>query len=46
MSRAPPRRHPVLTPQIMDPVRTLGAQFWPGVTIVPTLSVGATDGPF
>ena len=37
---------PVLTPQIMDPVRKLGAQFWPGVTIVPTLSVGATDGRF
>ena len=43
---AAPTAPRVLTPQIMDPVRKLGAQFWPGVTIVPTLSVGATDGRF
>lgn len=40
---APP---PPLGPQILDPVRKLAAQIWPGVTIVPTMATGATDGRF
>lgn len=37
---------PALTPAILDPVRTVAAQIWPGVPVVPTLSTGATDGRF
>jgi len=41
-----PSAPPPLTPQIMNPVRKLGDQLWPGVEIVPTMAVGATDGRF
>jgi acetylornithine deacetylase/succinyl-diaminopimelate desuccinylase-like protein len=41
-----PSPPPPLTPQIMDPVRKLGDQLWPRATVVPTMSVGATDGRF
>jgi acetylornithine deacetylase/succinyl-diaminopimelate desuccinylase-like protein len=37
---------PPLTPQIMDPIRSLGDRLWPGATIVATMSTGATDGRF
>jgi acetylornithine deacetylase/succinyl-diaminopimelate desuccinylase-like protein len=37
---------PPLTPQIMEPLHKLGDQLWPGAMIVPTMSVGATDGRF
>ena len=37
---------PELTPAILDPVRTLAEQIWPGVIIVPTLATGATDGRY
>jgi len=37
---------PPLTPQMMEPVRKIARQIWPGVTIVPTMSTGATDGRF
>lgn len=37
---------PALTPQIMKPVRTVADMIWPGITIVPTMSTGATDGRF
>jgi acetylornithine deacetylase/succinyl-diaminopimelate desuccinylase-like protein len=37
---------PPLTAQIMDPIRKLGDQLWPGATIVATMSTGATDGRF
>jgi acetylornithine deacetylase/succinyl-diaminopimelate desuccinylase-like protein len=37
---------PPLTPQIMEPVRKLGDQFWPGAVIVPTMQTGGTDGRF
>ncbi len=37
---------PPLTPQIMQPVRKLAQRLWPGVTVVPTMSTGATDGRF
>jgi acetylornithine deacetylase/succinyl-diaminopimelate desuccinylase-like protein len=41
-----PSAPPPLTPQIMDPIRKLGDQLWPGAAIVPTMSTGATDGRF
>lgn len=37
---------PPLTPQMMEPVRTLAETIWPGVALVPTMSTGATDGRF
>jgi acetylornithine deacetylase/succinyl-diaminopimelate desuccinylase-like protein len=37
---------PTLTPQIMDPIRTLSDRLWPGATIVATMSTGATDSRF
>ena len=37
---------PPLTPQIMQPIETLAAKFWPGVPVVPLLQPGATDGAF
>lgn len=37
---------PQLSPQLMDPVRKVAEEIWPGVAIVPTMSTGATDGRF
>ena len=37
---------PSLSDAIMDPVRRIADTIWPGVTIVPTMSTGATDGRF
>jgi len=37
---------PPLTPNVMDPIRKLAAQFWPGVPVLPILQPGATDGAF
>ncbi len=35
-----------LSPQIMEPVKKVAADLWPGVPIIPTMSAGATDGRF
>jgi acetylornithine deacetylase/succinyl-diaminopimelate desuccinylase-like protein len=37
---------PPLSKHIMDPVRKIANEIWPGVAIVPTMSTGATDGRF
>jgi acetylornithine deacetylase/succinyl-diaminopimelate desuccinylase-like protein len=37
---------PPMPPAILDPVRRLAAQLWPGAVLVPTLATGATDGRF
>jgi acetylornithine deacetylase/succinyl-diaminopimelate desuccinylase-like protein len=37
---------PPLTPQIMKPIETMSAKYWPGVPIIPVLVAGATDGAF
>lgn len=37
---------PLLSREILDPVRTVAQRVWPGVAIVPTQSTGATDGRF
>jgi acetylornithine deacetylase/succinyl-diaminopimelate desuccinylase-like protein len=37
---------PRLTAAIMDPVRAVAEEIWPGVAIVPTMSTGATDGRY
>jgi len=44
--RGPSSPPPPLTPQILDPVKKLAAQFWPGLPVVPILQSGATDGQF
>ncbi len=46
-TRSPISLHPpALTPQIMEPVKTVAGQIWPGTPIVPTLTAGGTDGAF
>ncbi|HSR66149.1 MAG TPA: M20/M25/M40 family metallo-hydrolase [Xanthomonadaceae bacterium] len=37
---------PPLTPAILDPVRAVADELWPGVAIVPTMATGATDGRY
>ena len=37
---------PPLTPEFLGPIERLTADFWPGVTVVPILQAGATDGVF
>jgi acetylornithine deacetylase/succinyl-diaminopimelate desuccinylase-like protein len=44
--RGPSSLAPPLTPAIMDPIKKLAAQFWPGLPVVPVLQSGATDGQF
>jgi acetylornithine deacetylase/succinyl-diaminopimelate desuccinylase-like protein len=33
-----------LTPELLAPIEQITKQMWPGVTVVPTMSTGATDG--
>jgi acetylornithine deacetylase/succinyl-diaminopimelate desuccinylase-like protein len=42
-TQSPP---PPLSPAIMEPVRKIADELWPGVAIVPTMATGATDGRF
>ncbi len=35
-----------LNPELMGAVEKLSAEFWPGITVIPTMSTGATDGAF
>jgi acetylornithine deacetylase/succinyl-diaminopimelate desuccinylase-like protein len=47
LERAPERRGyppPPLLPEMMKPLQMLVAATWPGVKVVPTMSVGASDG--
>ncbi|WP_200943625.1 MULTISPECIES: M20/M25/M40 family metallo-hydrolase [unclassified Brevundimonas] len=37
---------PTLSPAILDPIRQIAGRMWPGVPVVPTMAVGATDGRF
>jgi acetylornithine deacetylase/succinyl-diaminopimelate desuccinylase-like protein len=37
---------PPLSPAILEPVRRIADEIWPGVAIVPTMATGATDGRF
>ena len=37
---------PPLTPAILDPVRKVAGQIWPGITVIPTMTTGGTDGRF
>jgi acetylornithine deacetylase/succinyl-diaminopimelate desuccinylase-like protein len=42
-AQSPP---PPLSEKVMEPVRKIGETLWPGATIVPTMSTGATDGRY
>ena len=35
-----------LTPEVLEPIRRLTEEFWPGIPVVPVMSAGATDGLF
>ena len=35
-----------LTPEVLEPIRRLTEEFWPGTPVVPVMSAGATDGLF
>jgi len=37
---------PPLSPEIVGPIEKVSAQMWPGVPVVPTMLVAATDGRF
>jgi acetylornithine deacetylase/succinyl-diaminopimelate desuccinylase-like protein len=37
---------PPLNSRIMEPVRKIADEIWPGVAIIPTMSTGATDGAY
>ena len=39
-------KQPPLTDRILQPAQTLAAKHFPGVPLLPTMSTGATDGPF
>jgi acetylornithine deacetylase/succinyl-diaminopimelate desuccinylase-like protein len=39
-------RQPPLTPEIWKPAAALVAKYFPGVPFMPSMSTGATDGPF
>ncbi len=45
-ARGPVSPPPPLTADILGPVTTLAAQFFPGVPVLPILQPGATDGQF
>jgi acetylornithine deacetylase/succinyl-diaminopimelate desuccinylase-like protein len=45
-TRGPSSPPPPLTPEILQPIEKLAAEFWPGVPVLPILQPGATDGEF
>ena len=44
--RGPSSPPPPLTPAILNPIKKLAAQYWPGLPVVPILQSGGTDGQF
>jgi acetylornithine deacetylase/succinyl-diaminopimelate desuccinylase-like protein len=37
---------PPMTPAVMDPIKQIVGEMWPGVPVIPSLTVSATDGRF
>jgi acetylornithine deacetylase/succinyl-diaminopimelate desuccinylase-like protein len=37
---------PPLTPDLLKPIERVAARMWPGVPVIPTLEIGATDAAF
>ena len=46
VAKAYPSPPSPLTPAIVEPVRAVAAEMWPGIEVVPEMSTGATDGLF
>lgn len=44
--RGPVANPPPLTPRILEPVRSVAREMWPGIPIVPALEPGASDAQF
>lgn len=44
--RGPLANPPPLTPRILEPVRSVAGEMWPGIPIVPALEPGASDAQF
>jgi acetylornithine deacetylase/succinyl-diaminopimelate desuccinylase-like protein len=44
--RGPAASPPPLTPRVLDPVRSVAQEMWPGIPIVPALEPGASDAQF
>ncbi|SFS11290.1 M20/M25/M40 family metallo-hydrolase [Sphingomonas jatrophae] len=48
VTQVPPRRPaavpPPLDPKVLGPAQTVAAKYWPGLTILPSMSIGGTDG--
>ncbi|WP_158915541.1 M20/M25/M40 family metallo-hydrolase [Caulobacter sp. S45] len=44
--RGPLAKPTPMAPEVMGPIRTITAKYYPGVPVVPTLLAGATDGVF
>jgi acetylornithine deacetylase/succinyl-diaminopimelate desuccinylase-like protein len=36
----------VLRPEVMDPVERIAHELWPGITVIPTMATGASDGVY
>ena len=36
----------VLRPEVMDPVEQIAHELWPGITVIPTMATGASDGVY
>ncbi|HYM41998.1 MAG TPA: M20/M25/M40 family metallo-hydrolase [Steroidobacteraceae bacterium] len=44
--RGPVANPPPLTPRILEPVRRIAQEMWPGIPVVPALEPGASDAQF
>lgn len=44
VAQRPSNPPPPLSPEVMDPIRKISAEMFPGVAILPVMSTGATDG--
>lgn len=44
--RGPVANPPPLTPRVLEPVRSVAGELWPGIPIVPALEPGASDAQF
>jgi acetylornithine deacetylase/succinyl-diaminopimelate desuccinylase-like protein len=36
----------VLRPEVMDPLERIAHEMWPGITVIPTMATGASDGVY
>lgn len=36
---------PILTPKVLDPIKRISSEMWPGIPVVPIMQAGASDAP-